>query len=50
MKLYSKVGLSERAIAIQRNGKNVIHEGKIETFHVKTKHIDILYHFVRETI
>jgi hypothetical protein len=45
MKLCSEVGLSQRAITIQCDSNNAICLAKNPTFHAKTKHIDIQYHF-----
>jgi hypothetical protein len=50
MKLCSKVGLSQRAITIQCDSNSAICLAKNPTFHAKTKHIDIQYHFIRDMV
>jgi hypothetical protein len=47
MKLCSYVGLSYVAIIVQCDNNSVICLAKNPTFHVKTKHIDIKYHFIK---
>eukprot|EP01018_Ginkgo_biloba_P030830 Gb_14961 [translate_table: standard] len=46
MRLNSDVGLSQRAITVQCDNQSAICLAKNPTFHSKTKHIDVQYHFV----
>lgn len=50
MKLCLKLGLSSKAIAIQCDSKSAIFLAKNLTFYVKTNHIDIYYHFMRDMV
>jgi len=44
------MGLVHRAIRIDCDSQNAIFLAKNPTYHSKTKHIDVQYHFVRDMI
>jgi hypothetical protein len=50
MKLCSEIWLSQRAITVQCDSNDAIYLAKNPTFHAKTKHIDIQYHFLRDMV
>jgi len=50
MKLCLEVELSERAIIVQCDNNIAIFLANNPTFHAKIKHIDIVYHFVRDMV
>ena len=50
MKLFLEVRISHRVIIVQCDSNSTICLAKNQKFHAKTKHIDIHYHFVRDTL
>jgi hypothetical protein len=48
--LCSGIGLVQQAVRINCDIQNAIFLAKNPTYHSKTKHIDIQYHFVRDMI
>lgn len=48
--LYSDVGFDARQITILCDSQSVICLVKNPTYHAKTKHIDVQYHFVRDMV
>jgi hypothetical protein len=49
-RLCSGIGLVQQAIKIECGSRSAIFLAKNPTYHSKTKHIDIQYHFVRDMI
>ena len=49
-RLCSSMGLVQEAIRIDCDNQSVIFLAKNPAYHSKTKHIDVQYHFVRDTI
>ena len=49
-KLCSGIGLVQQAVRIDCDGQSAIFFAKNPTYHSKTKHIDIQYHFVRDMV
>jgi phosphoribosyl-AMP cyclohydrolase len=49
-RLCSGIGLVQQAIMIDCDIQSVIFLAKNPTYHSKTKHIDIQYHFVRDMV
>ena len=49
-RLCSSMGLVQGAIRIDCDNQSAIFLAKIPTYHSKTKHIDVQYHFVRDMI
>jgi hypothetical protein len=48
--LYSGIRLVQQAVRIDCDSQSAIFLAKNPTYHSKTKHIDIQYHFVRDMI
>jgi hypothetical protein len=44
------IGLVQQAVRIDCNSQSAIFVAKNPTYHSKTKHIDIQYHFVRDMV
>jgi hypothetical protein len=49
-KLFSGIGLVQQAVKIECYSQSEMFLAKNPTYHSKTKHIDIQYHFVRDMI
>jgi hypothetical protein len=49
-RLCSSIGLIQQAIMIDRDSQSEMFLVKNQTYHSKTKHIDIQYHFVRDMV
>jgi hypothetical protein len=49
-RLCSCIGLVQQAVRIDCDNQSAIFLAKNPTYHSKTKHIDIQYHFVRDMI
>ena len=49
-RLCSGIGLVEQAVRIECDSQSAIFLVKNPTYHSKTKHIDVQYHFVRDII
>jgi hypothetical protein len=49
-RLCSGIGLVQQAVRIDCDNPSVIFLAKNPTYHSKTKHIDIQYHFVRDMV
>jgi len=49
-RLFSSMGLVQEAIRIDCDSQSAIFLAKNPTYHSKTKHIDVQYHFVRDMI
>ena len=48
--LLVELGVGQKNIAIYSDSQSAIHLAKNPVFHVRTKHIDVRYHFVREIL
>ena len=48
--LCSRIGLVQQAVRIDCDSLSAIFLAKNSTYHSKTKHIDIQYHFVRDMV
>lgn len=48
--LFAELSLHQGGIIIFCDSQSVIHLSKDQMYHERTKHIDINYHFIRETI
>jgi hypothetical protein len=48
--LFSGIGLVQQAVRIDCDNKSTIFLAKNPTYHLKTKRIDIQYHFVRDMV
>jgi phosphoribosyl-AMP cyclohydrolase len=49
-RLCSGIGLVQQAVRIDCDSQSAIFLAKNPTYHSKTKHIDIQYHFVRDMV
>jgi hypothetical protein len=49
-RLCSSIGLVQQAVRIDCDSQSAIFMAKNPTYHSKTKHIDIQYHFVRDMV
>jgi hypothetical protein len=49
-RLCSGIRFEQRAMKISCNSQSVIFLAKNPTYHPKTKHIDVQYHFVRDMV
>jgi hypothetical protein len=49
-RLCSTIGLVQQAVRIDCDSHSAIFLAKNPTYHSKTKHIDIQYHFVRDMV
>ena len=48
--LITKLRISQGVTTVFSNGQSAIHLTKNDAYHSKTKHINIKYHYVRDTI
>ena len=49
-RLCSGIGLVQQAVRLDCDSQSEIFLAKNPTYHSKTKHIDVQYHFVRDTV
>ena len=49
-RLCSGIGLVQKAVRIDSNSQSAIFLVKNPSYHSKTKHIDVQYHFVRDMV
>ena len=49
-RLCTKMGFEQQVVRLECNSKSVIFLENNPTYHSKTKHIDVQYHFVREMV
>ena len=48
--LFSGIGLLQQVVNIDCDSQSEIFPGNNSTYHSKTKHIDVHYHFVRDMV
>lgn len=48
--LLDELGVSQKQVSIYSDSQSAICLAKNPVFHVRTKHIDVRYHFVREIV
>ena len=48
--LLEDLGVVQKQVNVFCDSQSAIHLAKNQVFHVRTKHIDVRYHFVREII
>jgi hypothetical protein len=49
-RLHSGIGLVQQAVRLDCDSQSAIFLEKKPTYHLKTKHIDVQYHFVRDMV
>ena len=49
-RLCSGIGLVQQAVRLDYDSQSAIFLAKNPTYHSKTKHIDVQYHFVRDMV
>jgi hypothetical protein len=49
-RMFLGIGLVQQAVRIECDNQSAIFLAKNPTYHSKTKHIDVKYHFVRDMI
>ena len=49
-RLCSELGFKQQVVRIDCDSQSAIFLAKNPTYHSKTKHIDVQYHFVRDTV
>ena len=48
--LFDELGIGHKYIKVHCDSQNAIHLSKNQVYHVRTKHIDISCHFIREIL
>ena len=48
--LLDDLGVGQKQVTVFCDSQGTIHLAKNQVYHARTKHIDVMYHFVREII